>query len=240
MGPIGIIAGTIFLQERGVFSGGEETALNTAYGGAVVFRFPRAVFVPRHGHDPAHHILPHEIDHRANLAALRDLGVGEVISINSTGSLRKTLPPGRLVVPDDYILLAGPPTTISGRPVHLTPGLDEEVRQRLIQAARKAGVDVATSGTYWQTTGPRLETKAEIRMMANFADLVGMTMAGEAVIAQEFGLRYGALCSVDNFAHGLVDHPLTMEEIVAHARENAAVARKIAELYVDLFFSEGP
>jgi 5'-methylthioadenosine phosphorylase len=74
-------------------------------------------------------------------------------------------------------------------------------------------------------------------MMVNFADLVGMTMASEAVIAQELGLRYGALCSVDNFAHGLVDQVLTMEEIVAHARENAAVTRRIAELYVDQFFS---
>lgn len=240
MAPIGIIAGTIFLQERGFFSGGEEKALHTAYGHAVFYRFPRAVFIPRHGHDPAWHILPHEINYRANLAALRDLGVREVISINSTGSLRQTLPPGMLVVPDDFILPVGPPSTISGRPVHLTPGLDEEVRQRLIGAARQVGVDVVTSGTYWQTTGPRLETKAEIRMMANFADLVGMTMAGEAVIAQELGLRYGAICSVDNFAHGLVDRPLTMEEIVSHVRENAAIARKIAELYVDLFSSEGP
>ena len=236
MGPIGIIAGTIFLQDKGIFSSGEEKFVETVYGQANVFRLPQAVFIPRHGHDPSHHILPHEINHRANLVALRDLGAHEVISINSTGSLNKELPPGMLVVPDDYILLAEPPSTISGRAMHLTPRLDEEIRQRLIQTTRRVEVQVATRGTYWQSTGPRLETKAEIRMMANFADLVGMTMASEAVIAQELGLHYGALCSVDNFAHGLIDHPLTMEEIVAHSCKNAAVARRIVELYIDQFF----
>jgi 5'-methylthioadenosine phosphorylase len=210
--------------------------VDTKYGKAHVFCFPRAVFIPRHGQDPSRHILPHEINHRANLTALKDLCVKEVISINSTGSLNKKLQPGMLVVPDDYILLKEPSSTISDRAVHLTPRLDEEVRQRLILTARQVSVDVADGGTYWQATGPRLETRAEIRMMANFADIVGMTMASEAVIAQELGLQYGALCSVDNFAHGLVDNTLTMEEIVAHAHENAAVAWRIAELYVDQFF----
>jgi 5'-methylthioadenosine phosphorylase len=237
MGPIGIIGGTIFLQTKSIFSGGEEKKVDTKYGKAHVFCFPRAVCIPRHGQDPSHHILPHEINHRANLTALRDLGAREVISINSTGSLNKKLQPGVLVVPDDYILLTEPPSTIIGRAVHLTPRLDEEIRQRLILTARKVGVEIADGGTYWQATGPRLETRAEIRMMANFADIVGMTMAGEAVIAQELGLRYGALCSVDNFAHGLVDNALTMEEIVAHAHESAFVTLRIAELYVDQFFS---
>jgi 5'-methylthioadenosine phosphorylase len=237
MGPIGIIAGTIFLQTKSIFSGMEEKNVDTKYGKANVQYLSKAVFIPRHGHDPSRHILPHEINHRANFAALRDLGVREVISINSTGTLNKKLLPGMLVIPDDYILFAEPPSTISGRAAHLTPRLDEEVRQHLILTARQVGVDVVDGGTYWQATGPRLETRAEIRMMANFADIVGMTMASEAVIAQELGLQYGALCSVDNFAHGLIDHALTMEEIVAHAQENASVAWRIAKLYVDQFFS---
>jgi 5'-methylthioadenosine phosphorylase len=139
MGPIGIIAGTIFLQDKGIFSDGEEKFVDTVYGQANVFCFPRAVFIPRHGNDPSRHILPHEINHRANLAALRDLGAQEVISLNSTGSLNKKLQPGMLVVPDDYILLAEPPSTISGRALHLTPRLDDEVRRRLIQTAHQVG-----------------------------------------------------------------------------------------------------
>jgi 5'-methylthioadenosine phosphorylase len=235
MGTIGIIAGTIFLHGGGLFSGGVEELIETPYGGADVFHFPGASFIPRHGHDSERHIFPHEINNRANLYALRSLGVREVISINSTGSLKRKLAPGTLVVPDDFILLSEPPTTISGRARHITPSLDEDVRRCLIETARIAGVEVATTGTYWQATGPRLETRAEIRMMSRFADIVGMTMAGEAVTAQELGLKYAGLCSVDNYAHGLVDKPLTMEEIVTHANESAATARKIAELYVEQY-----
>jgi 5'-methylthioadenosine phosphorylase len=240
MGLIGIIAGTVFLQEKGIFSGWEERIVENEYGRARVFLSPGAILIPRHGNDPRSHILPHEINHRANLRALKDLGTREVISVNSTGSLKTSIKPGMMVVPDDFILLAGPPGTIQSRPVHLTPGFSEEVRKRWIRAAREVGVDVITSGTYWQTTGPRLETRAEIRMMAQFADLVGMTMASEAVIAQELGLPYGALCSADNYANGLADTPLTMEEILEHSRKNSEKARTITEAYIELFASEGP
>jgi 5'-methylthioadenosine phosphorylase len=235
MKTIGIIAGTIFLNEKGLFYDGVEEVVETRYGRADAFRIPGAVFIPRHGNDPEHHIFPHEVNNRANLCAMLDFGVSEVISINSTGSLKRELAPGALVVPDDYILLSEPPTTISGRARHITPSLNEEVRQRLIDAALSAGVDVIPTGTYWQATGPRLETKAEIRMMAQFADIVGMTMAGEAVTAQELGLKYAGLCSVDNYAHGLVEKPLTMEEIIAHAGESAETARRISELYIEKY-----
>jgi len=237
LAPIGIIAGTVFLKEDGVFSGGEKRVVDTPYGEADVFGYPGAVFISRHGHDPEHHIFPHEINHRANLAALHNLGVREVISINSTGSLKRRLEPGTLVVPDDYILLAEPPTTISGRVRHITPGLDEDVRDRLIEAAHRVAVHVATGGTYWQATGPRLETRAEIRMMSRFADVVGMTMASEAITAQELGLKYAGVCSVDNYANGLVEKPLTMEQIIAHANKSASTARRIAELYVERYSS---
>jgi 5'-methylthioadenosine phosphorylase len=240
MAPIGIIAGTVFLKEKGIFHDGEEQLVNTPYGLADVFTLKGAAFIPRHGHDPEHHIFPHEINHRANFTALRDLGVREVISVNSTGSLQKRLKPGTLVVPDDYILLNEPPTTIKGRARHITPSIDEDVRQRLIETAHSIGVEVATTGTYWQATGPRLETKAEIRMMSHFADIVGMTMASEAVTAQELGLKYAGICSVDNYAHGLVEKPLTMEEIIAHANESATTAGKIAKQYVKSYFKETP
>ena len=88
-------------------------------------------------------------------------------------------------------------------------------------AARDCGINVVNGGVYWQTKGPRFETKAEIRMMSQFADLVGMTMASEAVIAQELGLSYASLCSVDNYANGLGERELTVDEILQHARRNA-------------------
>jgi purine nucleoside phosphorylase len=84
-----------------------------------------------------------------------------------------------------------------------------------------------------KTAGPRLETRAEITMMAQFADLVGMTMASEAIIAQELEIPYASLCSVDNFAHGLADSELTMEKILWHARRNAETILRILTRYLE-------
>ncbi|MBN1614320.1 MAG: MTAP family purine nucleoside phosphorylase [Deltaproteobacteria bacterium] len=240
MKKIGIVSGTLFLDEKGGFAGLEEKVVETEYGHVLLFLSRQAVFVPRHGNDPQRHILPHEINHRANLKALKDAGVSEVISINSTGSLKKTLKPGMIVIPDDFLVLSGTPTTIQGRALHLTPAFDEEVRRRWLQAAKDCGIEAVDGGIYWQTAGPRLETRAEIAMMKGFADLVGMTMASEAVIAQELDLPYGALCSVDNYAHGLTDRPLAMNEIRKYARKNAKSVRRILQGYLERFFSEGP
>jgi 5'-methylthioadenosine phosphorylase len=81
--------------------------------------------------------------------------------------------------------------------------------------------------------GPRLETKAEIRMMANYADIVGMTMANEAVIALEMGLPYASACSIDNYGNGLVEKPLSMEEIITGTRKNADMMMRLLERYVE-------
>jgi 5'-methylthioadenosine phosphorylase len=75
---------------------------------------------------------------------------------------------------------------------------------------------------YWQTIGPRFETRAEIRLLAAYADVVGMTMASECVLAGEVGLRYAAVCMVDNLANGVGAEPLTMEEFEAGKAANRA------------------
>ena len=91
----------------------------------------------------------------------------------------------------------------------------------MLDAARDCRLDCIDGGIYWQTAGPRFETRAEIAMISRFADLVGMTMASEAVIAQELEIPYASLCSVDNFAHGLVKKPLTVEEVLGPREQNA-------------------
>ena len=143
------------------------------------------------------------------------------------------MPPGSIVVPDDFILLADTPTVFSNRPVHITPELSEEVRRRLIEAAGACGVPVVERGVYWQTQGPRLETRAEIRMMAAHADIVGMTMAAEAIIARELGLSYAALCSVDNYCNGVVETPLTMETILDGAKRNRETMLTIVGKFIE-------
>ena len=236
MGKLGIISGTLALQGKGIFGELTEEIVETDFGAALVLHTPRIALIPRHGKDPRRHILPHRINHAANLAALKMLGVDEVIGVNSTGSLKKELKPGAIVIPDDYILLNGVHTVFDSpdsKPVHITPVLHEGVRQKAIAAARLCGIDVVNSGIYWQTIGPRLETRAEITLMSRFADIVGMTMASEAVIAQELDIPYASICSVDNFAHGIGRQKLTLEGILEHARRNTEAIIRIILKYLE-------
>lgn len=233
MGLLGIISGTLTLQGKGFFAELKEKTVKNEYGEARVLLSRKIAFIPRHGRDPKHYILPHRINHPANLKALKDLGVDEVIGINSTGSLKKKLNPGTIVVPDDFIMLYGGPTVFDTKPVHITPMLHEGVRQKCIAAARHGGIEIIDGGIYWQTQGPRLETRAEIMVMSQMADVVGMTMASEAVIAQELDLPYASICSVDNYAHGIGEKQLTMEIILQHARRNADAIIRIILKYVE-------
>jgi 5'-methylthioadenosine phosphorylase len=232
MKPLGIISGTVFLQDKGIFADLREEIRETQFGRALVFRSAEVAFIPRHGNDPHRHILPHLINHQANLQALKDLPVREILGINSTGSLKRRLKPGMIVVPDDYLMPAAGPTVVGDKPVHITPSLSAEVRRRLLEAARVCAIEAIDGGIYWQTAGPRLETRAEVAMMAQFADLVGMTMASEAIIAQELEIPYASLCSVDNYAHGIGDTRLSMEEITVHARRNADTILRIVTRYL--------
>ena len=233
MGLLGIISGTLALQGKAFFADLEERPVQNEFGEALVLLSRNTAFIPRHGRDSSRHILPHRINHPANLKALKDLGVDEVIGINSTGSLKKRLKPGTIVVPDDFILLYGGPTVFETKPVHITPLLHEGLRQKCLEAARECGIEAVDGGVYWQTRGPRLETRAEIAAISQMADIVGMTMAGEAVIAQELGLPYASICSVDNYAHGIGEVKLTIETILRHARRNTDAIISIILKYLE-------
>ncbi|TLZ57974.1 MAG: MTAP family purine nucleoside phosphorylase [Methanobacteriota archaeon] len=185
----------------------------------------QVAFLPRHGKD--HRIPPHKLNHRANLWALKEIGATYVIGTSSTGSLKKTIRPGSFVVPDDFVGFWDIPTYYDDRVVHSTPSLDPSVRAALSEAAKDAKAVVRDRGVYVQTTGPRLETRAEIAFFKSIGDVVGMTMASEATLASELGLSYASLCTVDNFAHGIVDEPLTFETIRETQRANAALTRTV-------------
>ena len=233
MERLGIISGTIPLREKGVLVDPEETWVDTDHGRVYCLVAGEIVFLPRHGGDPRDYVLPHLINHPANFLALKSLGVREVIAVNSTGSLKRALPPGTLVVPDDFIMLHPGPAVFHTPAAHITPQLSEEIRRKWLAAAADCNITAVDGGVYWQTAGPRFETKAEIRLMSRAADLVGMTMAAEAIVARELAMDYASLCSVDNYAHGLVDKELTMEEVVQCARRNAETIAGIVKRYVE-------
>jgi len=224
----GIIAGGNF-SPAGMEAAKQET-METPFGAPsdhfIIGRLggKEVVFLSRHGPEGT---PPHRINHRANIYALKKLEVTEVIGVNSVGSLRKELPPGRIVIPHDYLSPWAILTFYEHHVVHITPSLDAGLRHSLIQGAQGAGAAFAQEGVYIQTIGPRLETKAEIAMLRNLGHVVGMTMAHEATLCQEAGLAYASICSVDNYCHGIVDTPLTEKEIVDKARENAAVIHTV-------------
>ena len=230
---LGIISGTIFIQEPDQLKYLERISTVNEYGEALVVLSENCAYVARHGMDRQHHILPHLINHKANLKALLELGVSAVLGVNSTGSLKKNLKPGSVVIPDDFMALTPSPSIYADKAVHVVVLLDQGIRRNCLEAASICGIEVKDGGTYWQTTGPRLETRAEIKMMSSFADLVGMTMASEATIAAELGLPYASICSIDNYANGVGDKDLTLEEIHRQAKENRQTILSIVARYIE-------
>jgi purine nucleoside phosphorylase len=179
--------------------------------------------IQRHG-EGATFVLPHRIDHVANMSALVDAGCDRVLALGSVGGLRPELAPGTFVCPDDFIALDPEPlTALEGEAAHGVPGFDPEWRREVVDAFEAGGVELRDGGVYWQARGPRLETPAEIRLIATHADVIGMTIASECTIAGELGLRYAAVCIVDNLANGVADKQLTVDELVRGRDRNRAL-----------------
>ncbi|NLX48274.1 MAG: MTAP family purine nucleoside phosphorylase [Methanospirillum sp.] len=205
----------------------EPRAVQTPYGAATLLEGRETLLLQRHREGRP----PHRINHRAHLAALALLGADRVVLIGSTGSLRREIPPGSLLVPGEYASLAPIPTVHDHAIVHASPGFSPGLSERLAAIAPGA----SRGGVYVQTPGPRLETRREIRALAAWGDVVGMTCASEAALANELGLEVAALCTVDNYANGIGDREVSFEAVVAAARANcertgAIVARIMREL----------
>lgn len=226
---VGIIAGS-GLRGASLFEGCEPRPMDTPFGAPS--DAPRVgrqgdagvVLLARHG--PERRIPPHRVNHRANLWALKELGATAILATASSGSLKKSIRPGAFVIPHDFVSFWSIPTFHDEDVVHATPGLDPRLRDILATAGKTAKTSVRTHGVYVQTTGPRLETPAEITHFATLGDVLGMTMASEATLANELGIPYAAVCSVDNYCNGIVDVPLTFEAIRATQEQNRdALAR---------------
>jgi 5'-methylthioadenosine phosphorylase len=211
MGRLAVILGSNALGP----GGGEIAAAAAEHGAAVV---------QRHG-SPDAFVLPHEIDYAANLRPLVEQGCDRVLAIASVGSLRADLPVGTFVCPDDFIALQVGASIFADNRAHTAPGFAPRWRKEVVDSWGAEGEAAVDGGVYWQTIGPRFETPAEIRMIAAHADLVGMTIASECVIAGELGLEYAAICVVDNLANGLAEGQLSVDEMEADRLINATRLR---------------
>jgi 5'-methylthioadenosine phosphorylase len=213
MGRLAVVLGS-----NGLGPEGEDVAAAAAGHGALVLQ--------RHDGGGAY-TLPHRIDHVANLRALAEQGCDRVLAIGSVGSLHAGLPVGSFVCPDDFIALQLGLSALEDVRAHRPPGFEPEWRGRVVSAWREAGApELRDGGTYWQAIGPRFETPAEIRLMAAHADVVGMTLASECVVAAELGLAYAALCVVDNLANGLGEETVSTEGIETDRLVNAERLRE--------------
>lgn len=181
----------------------------------------------RHGSEQR--ILPHNINYRANISALKALGVKRVVALNVVGSLHLGMPPGALVLPHQLIDYTwGRPSSFDDAETEMLGHIDftypysDSVCRRLRQAAVNSGVPCMDGAVYGVTQGPRLETAAEItRMSRDGADLVGMTGMPEAALAREAGLEYAAICTVVNWAAGKGDHNISLDAIEAIMAQQA-------------------
>lgn len=172
--------------------------LEACFGAHTVF------FLPRHGR--GHELLPHEVNYRANIYALKILGVRQVLGVSAVGSLREEMAPGQFAVPSQYIDLVKYPRDRTflggGLSAHIStaepvcPGLTDWVAA----AARTKGLSLHTGKTYACVDGPRLGTRAESFMLRTLgADLVGMTNVPEVFLAREAQMHYATLCIVTDY-----------------------------------------
>ena len=168
------------------------------------------LLMSRHGEAGARAIAPHAVNYRANVWAFRELGVDHLLGINTVGGISASATNGALVLPDQLIDYSwGREHSYCGKAglplqhVEFTTPFCSRLRELLLGAAGRAGIEQQPSGTYGVTQGPRLETAAEIdRMERDGCDLVGMTAMPEAGLARELGISYAICCVVVNRAAG--------------------------------------
>lgn len=187
-------------------------------------------FLPRHG---VHHSLPpHQVNYRANLYALREMGVERILATNTVGAINSDLKPGDLVVPHDLVDFTRlrRPTFYDEAPVthiDVSEPYCPEIRRLLVKSAEKHAPRAWDRAVLACTEGPRYETPAEIEVFRRLGcDLVGMTGAPEAVLARELEMCYAAVCLVSNMAAGMQQR-LTAREVVEAAGGAVPVIREV-------------
>jgi 5'-methylthioadenosine phosphorylase len=196
------------------------------------------VFMSRHGRD--HATPPHLVNYRANIWAVRKLGVSKILATAAVGSLSPDFRLGELVLLDQFLdfTKSRSQTFYEGGQkgvlhVDMTDPYCSAVRQVILDASERLGFPVKDGACYVCTEGPRFETPAEIRMFQRLgADLVGMTSVPEVVLARELGMCYASIGMVTNEAAGIAAHPLSHAEVMESMKE---LGVKVAQLIQSTF-----
>ncbi len=232
---LGIIGGSGF-YDPGMFGSVKEVKMHTPYGapsdiisvgeiGGV-----NVAFLARHG--KRHSIPPHLINYRANIWAMRDLGVKSIIAPSAVGSLREEMKPGDLVIPDQFIdFTKGRKATFYDGAVvghfSLADPFCPDLNRLAAESAKRLGIPFHGSGTYVCIEGPRFSTRAESKLFRSWgADIIGMTLVPEVCLAREAGICYSTLATVTDY-DVWADVPVCAEEVVKTMRTNVSKVRSV-------------
>jgi len=246
---IGIIGGS-GLYDPGMLSDIKEVKIHTPYGEPsdyiVIGRYggKTVAFLPRHGR--GHRIPPHRINYRANIWALKSLGVRYIIAVSAVGSLREDYRPGDLVVPDQFIdMTKSREYTFFDGPqvahVSMAEPFCEFLRDKIIKIGRELGFRIHEKGTYICIEGPRFSTKAESRVWREVykADIIGMTLVPEVNLACEAQICYSTLAMVTDY-DVWAEKPVTAEEVARVMASNVDKAKKILSRLIPELPQEPP
>lgn len=235
---IGIIGGSGLYHLEG-FSRQKWVTVKTPFGppsdqlltGQLAGR--EVVFLPRHAR--GHRLLPSELNHRANIWAMKKLGVEWIISVSAVGSLQAQYKPCDLVLVNQFLdrTKRSAEHTFFGRGlvghVAFADPVCEELRQILLATARACGATAHDGGTYVNMEGPAFSTRAE--SLANHRagfDVIGMTALGEARCAREAEIAYATIAMVTDYDCWKTDEAhVTVDIVIEYMRRNAAMAQKI-------------
>jgi len=235
---IGVIGGSGIYQMEG-FEKTTEKAIDTPFGspsdsfigGTIAGK--QIWFLPRHG---AHHqLMPHEINHRANLWAMKSLGIKWLVCVTAVGSLKEQYAPRDIVVPDQFFDRTSRRAehTFFGNGIGAHIGFGEPtspyLREILVEASKKNGATVHAGGTYVNMDGPAFSTKAE--SMANRQlgfDVIGMTNLAEAKLARECEIAMATLSMVTDYDCWKEDEEhVSVGAVLDNLRANATMAQQI-------------
>lgn len=214
-----------------------EVLVDTAYGSVKLtygeYQGHEIIFIPRHGEK--HSVPPHLINYRANIMALKQVGVTNVLATAAVGSLNFELKPGQFVLVDQFLDFTKTRENTffdggAGGVVHcdMTVPYCPVLREAIMQAGDSAGYKVENGGVYVCTEGPRFETAAEILMFKVLGgDVIGMTSVPEVCLARELGMCYATVGIITNFAAGISPAILTHSEVVEVMRSSTDAVRRL-------------
>ena len=221
---VAFISGTSIVNST-LFSTWEVKTIETSYGPVTYKTKGDFALINRHGY--AFPLPPHSINYRANIRALADLGYKDIVSLNSVGSLTTSIPPGSIVSCGDYVgLQQGPATFFDKELKGGAPGIANNLIPLLVEKLAPE-FTIPTGKVYVQMRGPRFETKAEIRVVKSWGDVVGMTAAHEADLCGEIGLSYNSLAIIDNYANGLEGTEIDFVKFKDLVKDNQAKVNRL-------------